>query len=119
MLKSFLLLGFLISIFPMFIFGQSRDKKPESTEKSAAFSVKGMSCPGCVAHVEGALKKVDGVKDYQVSLSDARADVTYDPAMTDEARLEAALAATGYQVAPLQEEPAAAPQKQEEKDSHK
>jgi len=62
------------------------------------FSVKGMTCSHCVATVENALKAVNGVVNYQVSLEEARAVVAYEPNVTDVTTIEAALKETGYEI---------------------
>src|SRR2546425_4480428 len=46
---------------------------------SISLNVDGMTCPSCSVAVRTALKKVDGVKDAKVSVSDKRAIVDYDP----------------------------------------
>ena len=46
---------------------------------AARFGVEGMTCAGCVARVEGALRKVPGVDQARVNLAMARADVAFDP----------------------------------------
>ena len=61
-------------------------------------SVAGMTCASCVARVERALQKVDGVVDATVNLATERANVTYAPLEVDVERLKAAVAAAGYEV---------------------
>lgn len=54
--------------------------------KTEQFAVKGMSCASCVAHVDKALRSVEGVEEVNVSLATNSARVTYDPsACTPEA----------------------------------
>ena len=61
--------------------------------------VQGMTCSGCVASVTRVLKSVPGVADAQVTLTPARATVTYDPAKTDVGALRNAIEDAGYDVA--------------------
>ena len=63
---------------------------------SAALSVEGMTCMGCVANVTRALKRVDGVADVDVNLPRGRARIGYDPAKVQPAEVAAALTAAGY-----------------------
>jgi P-type Cu+ transporter len=59
--------------------------------------VQGMTCANCVARVEKALKKVDGVDAASVNLAMERATVSFDPAAVDAPRLLAAIRDSGYQ----------------------
>jgi copper chaperone CopZ len=58
--------------------------------------VKGMSCGGCVRHVEGALKSVPGVGAVTVDLAKGKASVEYDPAQTTPESLKKAVDKAGY-----------------------
>ena len=60
--------------------------------------VQGMTCANCVARVEKALKKVEGVDAAAVNLATERATVTFDPAAVDTPRLMAAIRDSGYEV---------------------
>ena len=59
-------------------------------------SVQGMTCASCVAHVEGALRKVEGVLGTEVNLSLGKATVTYIPTLTSPRELVEAVEAAGY-----------------------
>jgi copper chaperone len=59
-------------------------------------TVKGMSCGGCVRHVETALKKVAGVGAVSVDLAKGKASVEYDPVKTKPEALKKAVDAAGY-----------------------
>jgi P-type Cu+ transporter len=61
--------------------------------------VRGMHCAACVGKVEGALGRVPGVESASVNLATERATVAFDPARTDVAALQAAVAAAGYELA--------------------
>ncbi len=69
--------------------------------------VRGMHCAACVGKVEGALRSVPGVAEVAVNLATERATVTFDPARTDLARLQEAVARAGYEL--LEPVPAAGP----------
>jgi len=70
------------------------DKNLGGTELSVA----GMTCASCVARVERALKKVDGVVDASVNLATERATVKFQPLLVDVDRLTAAVKDAGYEV---------------------
>ena len=67
-------------------------------ERMAA-PVRGMHCAACVGKVERALASVPGVESASVNLATEQAAVVFDPARTDLARLRAAVAAAGYELA--------------------
>ncbi|MBI4594125.1 MAG: heavy metal translocating P-type ATPase, partial [Candidatus Rokubacteria bacterium] len=60
--------------------------------------VRGMHCAACVGKVEGALRGVGGVSEASVNLATERATVAFDPARTDFAALQHAVAAAGYEL---------------------
>jgi len=58
--------------------------------------VEGMDCEGCVKSVTRMLSGVPGVQKVQVSLADANAKVTYDPAQVGVAEMKKAVERAGY-----------------------
>jgi len=61
--------------------------------------ITGMTCNGCVRHVDAALRALPGVSAVDVSLADARAKVVHDPERSPLASLIAAVDAAGYSAA--------------------
>ena len=70
-------------------------------KKSISIGVGGMTCASCVAHVEKALKGVDGVDDARVNLATNNATIDFDPSFASPAVLEKAIADAGYEPVPL------------------
>ncbi len=70
----------------------------EETAKRIALPVQGMTCASCVAHVERALKGVEGVSDTNVNLATEQASVIFDPKLVPLDRLVGAVRDTGYDV---------------------
>ncbi|MBE9472736.1 MAG: heavy metal translocating P-type ATPase, partial [Chloroflexi bacterium] len=70
----------------------------EETAKRIALPVQGMTCASCVAHVERALKGVEGVSDTNVNLATEQASVIFDPKLVRLDRLVGAVRDTGYDV---------------------
>ena len=68
------------------------------TEQNLSIPVRGMTCASCVAHVEHALRGVDGVEDVAVNLATERATLRFDPAAVRMADLVRAVQETGYEV---------------------
>jgi len=58
--------------------------------------VEGMTCASCVARVEKALKKVDGITEAGVNLATEKVTLTFDRVETDLAAAAAAVADVGY-----------------------
>lgn len=66
------------------------------TTTQTILRVTGMSCGGCVRHVDGALRKVTGVTNVEVTLDNGRAVVTHD-ATTSLKTLVDAIVEEGYE----------------------
>lgn len=64
--------------------------------KTLQFTVPDMSCASCVAHIEHALKKMDGVKNASVNFATNKVQVTFDPHQVSVADLEKAVQKAGY-----------------------
>lgn len=60
------------------------------------YTVGGMSCSACSAAVDRAVRQVPGVADVSVSLMANRMTVMYDPAVTNDGALCAAVERAGY-----------------------
>lgn len=60
--------------------------------------VEGMSCNHCVQAVEGALKKISGVKSAKVNLAENNVTVSYDDKEVDVDTLKKAIEDQGYDV---------------------
>ncbi len=73
-------------------------EKAATNQKVVTFTVKGMTCMGCVSKVKKAALSVDGVLDCDVSLQEGTAKVSYDPSKVDEKKILAALQKTEYTV---------------------
>jgi copper chaperone len=58
--------------------------------------VEGMDCEGCVKSVTRMLSGLPGVQQVDVSLADARARVTYDPARVGMQDMKKAVERAGY-----------------------
>jgi copper chaperone len=58
--------------------------------------VEGMDCEGCVKSVTRMLSGVPGVQSVDVSLAEARARVTYDPARTTVPDMKKAVVRAGF-----------------------
>lgn len=80
----------------------------EVTKFSTDVAIKGMTCASCVARVEKALLKVEGVTEVAVNLATERAHVvSLTPVIFGE--LQAAVTAAGFELAALTDEPTPVP----------
>jgi copper chaperone CopZ len=64
--------------------------------KTTEIALPSIVCNSCVAKIEKALKKVDGVIDYTVSLDNKNTSVTYDDSITNLEKIEIAITKAGY-----------------------
>ena len=71
---------------------------PGSAGKTIDLPVEGMSCAGCAASVEAALRRTPGVQDAAISLAEKSARASYDPAKTSVRTLADAVKSQGYDV---------------------
>jgi copper chaperone len=67
--------------------------------ETVRISVAGMTCAGCVNSVTRVLAALPGVSQADVSLTKARAKVTYDPAKTGVEAMKQAIERAGYKAA--------------------
>src|SRR5688572_14586993 len=76
--------------------------KPATTahDDEMGFSVGGMNCASCVAHVTKAARKVPGVHDVNVNFARGRAIVKFDPAQASPETIATAITDSGYPTAP-------------------
>lgn len=65
--------------------------------QTKTLTVEGMMCEACAGHVTRALQGLDGVQSASVSLADAQAIVTFDPARVQVGQMAEAVADEGYQ----------------------
>ncbi len=70
------------------------------------FTVTGMTCSACQAHVDKAVRKLDGVTEVNVNLLGGTMSVDHDERVTPQAIVEA-VARAGYGAAPVSAAPAA------------
>jgi copper chaperone CopZ len=59
--------------------------------------ITGMTCNGCVKHVDAALRSLPGVSAVDVKLADHHARVVHDPEQSPLANLVSAVEAAGYE----------------------
>ena len=71
-------------------------------QKKKTLIVEGMMCEHCAAHVEDALKKLDGVKSAKVELMKKSATVKLERDITPE-EFKEAIAGAGYKLVEVQD----------------
>lgn len=67
-------------------------------KQRALFNVTGMSCAGCVAHVQQSISKIEGVQQAEVSLLEGRTLITYDDEETSPEAIKQVVDALGYKM---------------------
>jgi len=68
------------------------------SQQTITLPVRGMTCASCVAHVEKALKGVEGVADVNVNLATEKAHVQFNTDMVRVGDLVQAVHETGYEI---------------------
>lgn len=58
---------------------------------------KDLSCPSCIAKIEGALQHTEGVKAAEVKFNTGKIVVKHDPAVATTEQLIAAVRSAGYE----------------------
>ena len=83
-----------------------RDTGYDVVTQTVSLPIGGMTCAGCVAHVEKALAKTPGVLNVNVNLATEKAAVEYIPTVTGRPDFRHAVAEAGYEVLSTAEEQA-------------
>ena len=65
--------------------------------RTVQIGISGMTCASCVARVERALNKVEGVSDTGVNLATEKASISYNPEQTDLRALLGSIEKSGYE----------------------
>lgn len=64
--------------------------------EQTTIAIDGMTCGGCVGAVKIQLKRTEGVTDYEVSLDDGVAVVTFDPTVTSPEAIAESISKSGF-----------------------
>lgn len=70
----------------------------EAATKKFSLPVEGMTCASCVARVEKAIGKVEGVKSVAVNIATEKASFEIDPMKADISKIAAAVEDAGYKM---------------------
>ena len=77
---------------------QTEKQTPSNSVRSThvMISLPTMQCSTCAETIQKAVEKVEGVQSVSVVLKDKMAHVEFDPAKTNQEKIEKAIAAAGY-----------------------
>jgi len=95
-MKRLIVLFIALTFAASLNYAQTKDKKEIAKTSKTTYSVKGMTCSGCVANVENKLKDIDGVLNYKVDLKTNSAKVEFDPKKTSEKDIAVVMNKTHY-----------------------
>lgn len=70
----------------------------QSSIEEIEYSIKGMTCSGCEAHIESEVFKLGGILSVDASYADANTVVKYDMAKVSQSEIEEAILKTGYKI---------------------
>jgi Cu+-exporting ATPase len=76
----------------------------ETEEAEFAIHGGGVTCPTCVANIEGSIKDLPGMDDVRVNFGAERITVRFDPEQQSVSQIQQAIESTGYRVG-LREDP--------------
>lgn len=76
----------------------SQEKVKTNKLVKSTFTVKGMTCQGCVNTVKNVIEKIDGVNKSDVNLETGEATVVYDPSKTNPKSIEGKFKELPYKV---------------------
>ena len=96
------------------ISAQSKTKSDETKVETKTYSVKGMTCQGCVSSVETKLGKINGVQKYEVDLEKGEAVVEFDPEKVKSDDIEKEFEGTSFKVSVKETETGTETNEQEE-----
>ncbi len=77
---------------------QAKKEKTKAVTSKVTFSVKGMTCSGCVEKVTKTFKNTDGIVSSKVSLDDETAVVEFDKAKVSVKEIEKSFEDSPYKV---------------------
>lgn len=92
-MKSFITILIMMNIVNLTCAGET---------KKACFNVEGMTCATCPITTKAAIKKLDGIKNAQVSFEMKNAIVSYDLALTNPKEIKAKIDSVGYKATEVQ-----------------
>lgn len=84
--------------------------------KKEKYPISGMTCAACQAHVDKAIRKVDGVIDVNVNLLLNNAEITYDENKCNISKISESVAKAGYRLENVSNDKATASSKNKELD---
>ena len=88
--------------FPLYanlLFGHNEKMNPimdNANMSRVEFTISGMTCGGCEAHIEQAVENLQGVSSVNVSYENSNATVSYDAKQITLAEIREAIGSTGY-----------------------
>lgn len=62
------------------------------------YQLETVSCPSCIAKIEGAMKKTAGVTQCEVLFNTSRVKVAYDESLVSSEELKGKIAKLGYRI---------------------
>lgn len=76
------------------------NKKDNDYNQSVVVNLETLTCPSCIAKIEGAIKKLDGVdiNSMKVSFSSSRVKMNIDENLVSEDDIVNSIEKTGYKV---------------------
>lgn len=62
------------------------------------YKLETLTCPSCMAKIEGALKNTEGVVESEVLFNSSKAKVTFDESVVDSNKIKSVIENLGFEV---------------------
>ncbi|MGI5850507.1 MAG: heavy-metal-associated domain-containing protein [Clostridiales bacterium] len=62
------------------------------------YQLETLVCPSCMAKIEGALKRINGIEKSKVLFNSSKAKVTFDESVVDSDTIKKAIEKVGFEV---------------------
>ena len=70
----------------------------ESKVSELTYSIKGMTCAGCEAHIENEVNKLEGILEVDANYETSKAFVKFDKSRVTANEIVGAIGKTGYKI---------------------
>lgn len=66
--------------------------------KTKSIQLEELTCPSCIAKIESAVSKMDGVSEVKVMFNSSKVKATFDEGLTNEEQIKKTITNLGYEV---------------------
>lgn len=81
-----------------FLYTELTNQKEDNIMTMKTYQLETVSCPSCIAKIEGALKKTAGITQSEVLFNSSRVKVAYDEDLVSSEKIKSKIENLGYKV---------------------